>query len=344
MSQALQQPKRAQDLTGGQKSAILCMVLGADVSARIMEQLSADQVEGISREIAQTPRVSSDLVDSVLSEYQDVARAVESIAEGGVDYARQILERVLGVGKAEELLQRIQDHMGEISMSKLKKAAPDVLHNVLRGEHPQTVALILAHLDVRQAVGVVETMDPARAGDVLYRIASMEKVSPEMLQIVEAGLSSKADLSLSQEMTLSGGPEAVAQVLNLTTGSLEKSLLESIGDRDAEIAEAIKNLMFVFEDVKLLDNRSIQRLLRELDGKELALALKGASEELMSYIIGNMSERAAGALEEEIEYLGPVRVKDVETCHLRIIEMVRSLEEAGEIVISGRGGDDDVIE
>jgi len=284
------------------------------------------------------------LVDSVLAEYQEVSRAVESIAEGGVEYAREILERVLGPGQAAELLERIQDHMGEISMSKLKKAAPDILHSVLRGEHPQTVALILAHLDVKQAVAVIETLEPATAGDVLYRIASMEKVSPEMLQIVEAGLSSKADLSLSQEMTLSGGPQAVAQVLNLTTGSLEKSLLESIGDRDPDIAEQIKNLMFVFEDLHLLDKRAIQRVLRELDGKELALALKGASDDLRQYITSNMSERASSALEEEMEYLGPVRVKDVERCHVRIIETVRNLEEAGEIVVAGRGGDDDFIE
>jgi flagellar motor switch protein FliG len=233
--------------------------------------------------------------------------------------------------------------MVETGLKRLRRAAPDVLMSVLRGEHPQTLALILAHLDIRQAAGVIEAMEPELAADVLFRVARMEKVSPEMLALVETGLGSKADLSLSQEMTLSGGPSSVANVLNLTTPSLEKTLMEALGVRDADLANQIKGLMFVFEDLKLLDGRAMQRVLRDIESKELALALKAASDELKQHILKNMSERAAAALTEEMEYLGPVKVKDVEAAHLRIVQSVRALEEAGEIVISGRGGADDVI-
>lgn len=333
----------ADALTGGQKCAVLCMVLGTEQSAKVMQRLSQTEVEALTREIAQLPRVRGERVDEVLEEYHEVARAVQSVAQGGADYARQVLEQAVGQPRAKVILERIQDQITETGLKRLKKAQPDVLLSVLRGEHPQTLALILAHLEVKQAAGVIEVMEPDLAGDVLYRVARMEKVSPEMLALVEAGLGSKADLSLNQEMTLSGGPSAVANVLNLTTPSLEKALMEALGGRDPELANQIKGLMFVFEDLKLLDGRSMQRVLRDVDGKELALALKAASDELKQHILKNMSERAAAALQEEIEFLGPVKVKDVEGAHLRIIQSVRTLEESGEIQISGRGGDDDVI-
>jgi flagellar motor switch protein FliG len=330
-------------LSGGQKCAVLCMVLGTEQSAKVMQLLAPGEVESLTREIAQLPRVKGDLVDGVLQEYREVARAVQSVAQGGVDYARQVLEQAVGPVRAKAILDRIQDQITETGLKRLKKAQPDVLLSVLRGEHPQTLALILAHLDVRQAAGVIEVMEADLAGDVLYRVARMEKVSPEMLALVETGLGSKADLSLSQEMTLSGGPSAVASVLNLTTPSLEKSLMDALGARDPELANQIKGLMFVFEDLRLLDGKAMQRVLRDIEGKELALALKAASDELKQHILKNMSERAASALQEEIEYLGPVKVKDVEAAHLRIIQSVRALEEAGEISIGGRGGGDDVI-
>jgi flagellar motor switch protein FliG len=239
------------------------------------------------------------------------------------------------------VLERIQEQISETGLTRLRKAAPEILNSVLRGEHPQTVALILAHLDVRQSAGLLAVMDHAVAADVLYRVARMEKVSPDKL--VEAGLSSRTDLSLSQEMTLSGGPAAVAKVLNLSGGSLEKALLDAIAQKNAGIAEEIRNLMFVFEDLRGLDGKSLQRVLRDIDGKELALSLKAASEELKQHILANMSERAGAALREEIEMLGPVRAKDVEAAHARIVAAVRALDEAGEIVMAGRSSDDDII-
>ncbi len=331
-------------MSGPQKGAVLCLALGAERSARVMTLLTPREVEVLSREIAGMPIVAADKITTVVGEFQQVSRAVESVARGGVDYAQQILETALGPTKAKAILEKIQEQLVDTGLKRLRNAAPEILTGILRGEHPQTIALILAHLDPRQSSSVVTSMDPDLAAEVLYRIARMDKISPDMLLLVESGLSSKTDLSLSEEMTLSGGPQAVAKLLNLTGGTLEKQLLEAIGNRSDDIAGQIKALMFVFEDLLLVDGRGIQRVLRDVDTKDLAMALKAASDDLKKHIRANMSERAGQALTEEIEMLGPVRVKDVEAAHARIIETVRNLSDAGEIMIAGRGGNDDIIQ
>jgi len=330
-------------LSGSQKAAVLCMSLGTDVASRVMQLLSPDQVESVSREIAAMPLADTNTVETVLMEFRQVARATQSLSEGGLARATEILEQSFGPVRARLILEKIKDQLSGSGLRKLKKAAPEALLSVLRGEHPQTLALILAHLDTKQAAAVIETMDTDLAGDVLYRVARMEKVAPDLIAVVEQGLSSKTDLTLSQEMTLTCGPAAVAKVLTLASGSAEKAIIESITQRNHELAQQITNLMFAFEDLVSLDGKSMQRILRDVDSKELALALKAASEELKAHIMKNMSERAAGALTEEMEYLGPVRVKDVESAQTRIIAAVRSLEEAGEIVLGGRGGGDELI-
>lgn len=341
---ALPAPKKTEaPMPGIRKAAILCMTLGRERAADIMKLLNAQEVEELGREIAVTSAVAPETVQTVLEEFRGVFQAAEAAARGGVIIAQEILERALGSQRAKQILERIQEQIADTGLRRLRKAAPEVLTSVLRGEHPQTIALILAHLDARQSAGVITNMDQSIAGDVLYRVARMDKISPEMLALVEGGLANKTDLSLAQEMTTSGGPQTVAKLLNLTGGSLEKTLLEAIDRRSPDIATQVKNLMFVFEDLKLLDGKSVQRLLREIDGKELALALKAASEELKQHIFGNMSERAAAALKEELEFMGPVKVRDVEAAHTRIIEVLRTLEDQGEILISGRGGEDDVI-
>ncbi len=331
------------NLTGRRKAAILCMALGREKAAEIMKLLTPVEVEDLGKEIATTPAIEHRVVESVLTEFRGVFQAAEAAANGGLVVAQEILERALGPQRARQILDKIQEQIADTGLRRLRKAAPDVLMGVLRGEHPQTIALILAHLDVRQAAGVISGMEPEVASEVLYRVARMDKISPEMLALVEAGLANKTDLGLSQEMTTSGGPATVAKLLNLTGGSLEKTLLEGLDRRDGDIATQIKNLMFVFEDLMLIDGRAMQRLLRELDSKELALALKAASEDLKGHIYSNMSERAGAALKEELEFLGPVRVRDVEAAQTRIIEVMRSLEEQGEIIVGGRGGDEDVI-
>ncbi len=343
MPAAASRLKPQDTLTGPQKCAVLCLTVGPKEAAKILQQLGPEEVEQVCREIASMPTVSAEVAQAVVQEFQSVSQAANSVARGGVRYAQQVLEQAMGPARAKAVLDKIQEQVVDTGLKRLKKAAPEVLVGILRGEHPQTIALILSHLDVRQSAAVVASMDSDVAADVLYRVARMEKISPEMLAIVEAGLSSKTDVSLSQEMTLSGGPGAVARLLNLTGGALEKELLQGLEQRSTDIAGRIKSLMFVFEDLKLLDGKSVQRLLREVDTKELALALKGASDELKKHITSNMSERATGALDEEIELLGPVRVRDVEAAHARIIETVRSLETAGEIMLRSREGNDDII-
>jgi flagellar motor switch protein FliG len=333
----------SETLSGAKKSAVLCMALGAEGAAKVLQSLSPEEVEAVSREIASHQTVRPEVLEAVVGEFHEVAKAVESVAGGGIEYAAQLLEQTYGGARAKSMLERIEEQLADTGLTRFKETAPEVLTNVLRGEHPQTVALILAHLDVRQSLGVIEKMEPELAADVLYRVARMEKISPDMLAVVEAALATKGDVSLSQEMTLSGGPASVAKVLNQASEEMEKELLDEIAARNTELAEKIRHLMFVFEDLLLLDNRGMQRLLREIDGKELALALKAASDELSQHILGNMSERAASALEEEMEFLGPVRAREVEAAHTRIIEAVRQLEDSGEVIISGRGGDDDII-
>jgi flagellar motor switch protein FliG len=333
----------SEPLSGAQKCAVLCMSLGPAGAARILQQLDPDELERVTREITTMPAVPREVVQQVLQEYQNASAGPAPAARGGTAFARAALEQAVGPSRAGTVMERVQEQVVDTGLKRLKRAAPEVLAGILRGEHPQTIALILAHLDVRQAAGLVQAMDGPLAGEVLYRVARMEKISPDVLHLVETGLSSKTDLTLSQEMTLSGGPAAVARLLNLTGGPKEKEMLESIGGRNTELAGQIKSLMFVFEDLLLVDNKGMQRVLREVETKELALALKAASPELRQHIKSAMSERAAGALEEEIEILGPVRVRDVEAAHTRIIEAVRALEDSGDIMIRSRGGTDDII-
>ncbi len=229
-----------------------------------------------------------------------------------------------------------------LGLHRLRGADPQQLAHMLRGEHPQTVALVLAHIDTEKTAAILKEIEPALGSEVVWRMAKMEKGSPEMLQLIERSLGSEMDLASSQGTSLSGGPAAVAAVLNLLNASLEKTIMDGVTERDPILSEAIKNLMFVFEDIQSLDDRSLQRLLREMDTKELALALKAASGELRTRMTGVMSQRAAEALNEEMEMLGPVRMRDVEAAQSNIVAAIRRLEEAGEIVIGG-GSDDMVV-
>lgn len=320
-------------LTGTQKAAIFCMAMGTEASSKILQHLRPEEVEAVSREIARIPVVGPEVVDSVVAEFGDVHRAASSVAQGGIEYARELLDAALGSTKAKSILERIQDQVTESGLNRLRRAGPDQLIGALRGEHPQTAALVLAHVDARLAAAVIEGLDSQLANDILYRIGRMEKVSPEVLAMVEQALSSSSDLSLSAEMTISGGPAAVARLLNNLPGGMEKSVLEAIAERESELADEIRNLMFVFEDLIRLDGRSMQRLLREVEGKTLALALKAASDELKGHIFANMAERAAGTVKEEIELMGPVRVKDVEAAHSEIVRTARELAEQNEIML-----------
>ena len=334
---------RLESLTGLQKSAILCLALGPDHGPKLMAALSPAEQEAVTREIATLPPIEQDTVQAVMDEFRKAAQAGPSGVRGGDQSARLILEQALGAAKARPVLEHIEQTRPESQLKQLKKAAPELLASVLRDEHPQTIALVLAHLEIEQVCAVVKALDPTLASEVLYRVARLDGVTPESLVLVEQALAGKTDLTLTSRPAASGGAAAVARVLNQTGGELEKKLMEHLSERDPDVAANVKALMFVFEDLLMIDGKGMQRLLREVESKELALSLKGASDDLRAHIRSNMSERAASALEEEMEMLGPVRVKDVQTAQARIIESVRALEESGEIMLSGRGGGDDVI-
>jgi len=329
-------------LPGRQKAAILCMALGAEAAARVTQKLTPDEVEVISYEIARADRVPQEAVEAVLGEWLETVVAADALAGGGVDFAREVLEKAFGAPKAAQILKRITSQLADSAgLHRLRNADPQQLVNTLRGEHPQTLALILSHLQPAQTAAILKELEPALGSDVVFRMARMEKVSPEILQLIERALAAETALSMSHGMSASGGPAAVAQVLNLVNASLEQQLLDGVAARDPGLCDQIKNLMFVFEDIGTLDDRALQRLLREAEAKTLALALKAASEELKRKITGAMSQRAVGALNEEMEMMGPVKMRDVEAAQLAIVTQVRRLEEAGEIVLGG--GDDLVV-
>jgi len=331
---------RYEGLTGREKAAVLLMALGAEAASQITQAMRQDELEQISLEIARLESVPAEVAQKVLEEWKKTEEAAFSLAEGGVEYARQILEDALGPEKAAAVLRRIEVQLKEPgSFNTLRHADPSQLTSVLRNEHPQTIALILAHLDPALVAEVLNQLDPQLGSTVLYRMARMDKVLPEVLQVVERSLGTDSSLSLSHDMAEVGGPASVASVLNLIPGALEKELLEGIAQQDHDLCEEIKGLMFVFEDIVKLDDKSIQRVLREVETRTLALALKAASDELKRRIKGVMSQRATNALEEEMEFLGPVRVRDVEAAQAEIVRTVRSLEETGEVVIGGANDD-----
>lgn len=332
----------ADALSGRQKVAVLCLALGSDVAAQLTQHLSPDEVDAISFEIARMNQVAPEVMDAVLDEWLTRVLAADTLAEGGLDAAREILQKAFGERKAQQVLERIQSQLqSTIELQRLRNAEPRQLAAMLRGEHPQTVALILAHLDPPHTAAVLKALDATIASEAVLRIATMEKVQPELLRQVEHSLSADIDLSTSRATSSSGGPAAAAAVLNHVPGSLERVLLDYVAERDQSLCEQIKNLMFVFEDIAGLDARALQRVLRDVDVKQLALALKAASAELKAKFTAAMSQRAVQALTDEIEMLGPVRVRDVEAAQTAIVAMVRQLEEAGEIVIGG--GADDVV-
>jgi len=329
-------------LTGRQKVAIVCMALGAEHAATITAGLHAEEAEIVALEMAQLDKVPPATVDIVLSEWLELTLGMDSISTGGVEFAKDVLEKAFGHVKAQAILKRIQGQLADSDrFGRLRRADPQQLSSTLRGEHPQTIALILAHLDPSHVAAILRELDPSLGGDVMFRIARMEKVSPDMISLVERAIGSEADLAFSAGMSSVGGPAAVAAVLNLVSSSLEKEVLDLVSEKDPHLSDQIKNLMFVFEDLSALDDKSLQRLLREVDVKQLALALKAASPELRDKIMATMSQRAVAGLKEEIEFLGPVKMRDVEAAQTDIVSKVRALEETGEIVLSA--GSDDVI-
>ena len=333
----------AAKLSGPKKAAIVMVALGSDASSQIFRNLEEGEVESLSTEIARLDNISSEVREAVLEEFHNLALAQQYISQGGIEFAREILEQALGPRKAKEILEKIQQSIRTTGFNLLENVDPKQLVNYIQKEHPQTIALLLAHMGAANSAAIISSLPQELQVDVSTRIATMESISPDTLNQVEEVLAGQVRSLFGGDVSRVGGVKAVAEMLNNVDRGAEKNILGNLERENPELAAEIKNLMFVFEDVMLLDDRSMQRVLKEVDTKELSLALKGASEELQDKFFRNMSSRAAEMIKEEMEYMGPVRLKDVEDVQQRIVDVIRRLEEDGEIIISGRGGEEEII-
>jgi flagellar motor switch protein FliG len=330
------------ELTGKQKAAILLISLGPDVSASIYKHLSEDEIEQLTLEISSVRKVEPSLKEAVLHEFEQITLAQNYLEKGGVSYAKQVLEKALGPEQAMMIINRLTSSLQVRPFDFARKADPMQLLNFIQHEHPQTIALILSYLEPPQAGQILSSLPQERQADIARRIATMGSTSPEVINEVEQILERKLSATVTQDYTQTGGLEAVVEVLNGVDRATEKIIIDTLEIQDPALAEEIKQRMFVFEDIVTLDNRSIQRVIRDVENDDLLLSLKVASEEVKYIIFKNMSSRMVETFKEEMEFMGPVRLKDVEEAQSRIVAAIRRLEDAGEIVLA-RGGGDDII-
>ncbi len=337
----MHQSKKAQ-LTGRQKAAIFLVSLGSDVSSEIFKHLREDEIEQLTFEIARLDKIEPDDKDRVLQEFQEMMMAQEFISQGGIDYARDVLERALGTQKAIDIVNRLTSSLQVRPFDFIRRTDPSHLLNFIQGEHPQTIALILAYLDPQKAAMILAELPHNVQADVARRIAEMKRTSPDVLREVERVLERKLSTLASEDFTQAGGIDTVVEVLNNVDRGTEKIIIEALEEEDPELAEEIKKRMFVFEDIVLLDDRSIQKVLREVDTQELAKALKGVDAEVQEKIYRNMSKRAAQLLREDMDFMGPIRLRDVEESQQKIVNIIRKLEDAGDIVVA-RAGEEELV-
>ncbi len=336
-------PRSVKDMNGRTKAAIFLVTLGSEISAEIFKHLRDDEIETLTFEIARLETIEPEQKDAVLTEFQELMMAQEFISSGGIDYARELLEKALGSQKAIDVINRLTSSLQVRPFDFIRRTDPGHLLNFIQTEHPQTISLILAYLEPGKAAYILQKLPHDVQSDVAKRIASMDRTSPEVLREVERVLEKKLSTLSSEDFTAAGGVDSIVGILNLVDRTSEKGIIEALEEDSPELAEEIKKKMFVFEDIVLLDDRSIQKVLREVDGQELAKALKGVDSEVQEKIFKNMSKRAATMLKEDMEYMGPVRLKDVEEAQQKIVSIIRHLEEAGEIIIS-RGEGDELVQ
>lgn len=325
------------------KAAILMMSIPPEASAAIIKQLDEELVEEITREIAQMRMVDPGEKSQVLEEFYNLALAQHYMEMGGIGYARELLERAMPPDQARRILSTIEHQVFKQPFAFLQKAEGENLLTFLQEEHPQTIALVLAHLAPTKASEILTGLPASKQLEVVARVANMEQTNPEVIREVEKGLEARLAGIVSQRLMKVGGVEAVAEMLNLSDRATEKTILESLENEDPDLVEQIRRLMFVFEDILLVNDKGIQSVLKEIENDELGLALKTASDELKEKVFGNMSERAAQLIKEDMDYMGPVRLRDVEVAQQKIVDVVRRLEAAGELIISGRGGEKDLV-
>ena len=334
--------KQKNELDGLQKSAILLIALGPEQSAKIFKHLKEDEIEQLTLEIANTSSVSPQTKEDVLSEFYEVCLAQQYIAEGGINYAKELLEAALGEDKAKDVISKLTASLQVRPFEFIRKTDPGQLLNFIQDEHPQTIALILSYLPSNQASQVISALPPDKQADVAKRIATMDRTSPDVIKEVEDVLERKLASLVNQDYTIIGGVDAIVAILNAVDRGTERHILETLEIEDPELADEIRRKMFVFEDILSLDDRAIQRVLRDVDNNDLAVALKNANEEVQNVIFNNLSKRLGAMIKEDMDFMGPVRLKDVEEAQQKIVNIVRKLEDTGEIVIS-RGGGDEII-
>ena len=331
-----------EEYNGIQKAAILLIALGPEKSASIFKHLKEDEIEELTLEIANTRSVSPQTKESVLNEFYQVCLAQQYIAEGGIGYAKELLDKALGSDKAQEVITKLTASLQVRPFEFVRKTDPSQVLNFIQDEHPQTIAMILSYLSPAQSAMILGALTPEKQADVAKRIAKMDRTSPDVIKEVERVLERKLSSLINQDYTIVGGVDAIVGILNTVDRGTEKHIMESLEIEEPELADEIRKKMFVFEDILLLDDRAIQRVLRDVDNNDLAVALKGANEEVQNVIFKNLSKRLAAMIREDMEYMGPVRMKDVEEAQQKIVGIIRKLEDSAEIVIS-RGGGDEII-
>ncbi len=334
---------KVDELSGAQKAAVLLVQLGKEKSAAVLKSLRESEVEEVLNEIARLKGVPTETVDAVFEEFQTLASARRYYAQGGMDFAREVLEATLGSDRAKELLERMKASLVEMPFEFLRRADARQVLSFLQDEHPQTVALVVAHMRADQAAIVISGMPDELQADVAHRVAVMETTSPDVVRRVEAILERKLSSVLqSTDASAAGGLKPLVDIINHADRATERLILEGLERRDPALAEEVRSQMFMFEDITTLDDRSVQLVLRSVDSKELATALKGVSQDVRGKIMANVSERAAANLADEIDLLGPVRLSTVEEAQAKIIATIRSLEESGQILLS-RGDRDEFV-
>ncbi len=303
-----------------------------------MAHLSDEEVDQLTLDLSSLGTVDTELKSSVLDQFYEMAVAKRYVAQGGIDMAKNLLEKSFGSERAFEILNRLQTSLQEVPFQFLKRADPGQIATFIQEEHPQTIALIVAHLQPQMSAIILSGLPQDVQSDVIMRIAMMDRTAPEIVREVERVLERKMASIFSQGFTFAGGVKDVAEILNRVERATEKSIMADLEERDPELADEIARLMFTFDDIIYVDDGGIQKALREIESKDLALALKASSEEVGEKVYRNMSERAREMIKEEIEFMGPVRMKNVEEAQQKIVAVIRRLEESGELIVSGRGG------
>ncbi len=332
-----------EELTNAQRAAILLVALGDKVSPAVLKILTENEIELLTLEIANIRDIPPDIEEKILKDASTIMMAQNYISQGGVDYARDLLEKALGRDRTNDILKRLEGSLQTTGFGMLRNIDPKQLINFIQNEHPQTISLIMTQLPSQSAAAILSDLPSEVQADVSFRIATMEKISPDVINELEVMLERQFEDVGTGDLSFSGGAKTIAEILNLVEASAEKGIMETMESENPDLASEIKNLMFVFEDIILLDNRSIQRILKEVETKDLAIALKAASEEVKGKIFTNISERVASMIKEEMEFMGPMRLSDVEAVQQKIVEVIRRLQDEGQIIITGRGGKEELV-